>query len=80
MRTIETNVNGTQLVLEAATKKKKLVFTVSTSEVYGKSEGSLPRGRRPGAGTDQQVPLELCGVKALDEFLALAYWRESGSQ
>jgi UDP-glucose 4-epimerase len=38
VRTIETNVNGTQLVLEAATKKKKLVFTVSTSEVYGKSE------------------------------------------
>ncbi|MFI5072981.1 MAG: GDP-mannose 4,6-dehydratase, partial [Terriglobales bacterium] len=38
VRTIETNVNGTQMVLEAATKKKKLVFTASTSEVYGKSD------------------------------------------
>ena len=38
VRTIETNVYGTQLVLEAACRKKKLVFVASTSEVYGKSE------------------------------------------
>src|ERR1700678_844430 len=38
VRTIETNVHGTQNVLEAASKKKKLVFTASTSEVYGKSD------------------------------------------
>ena len=38
VRTIETNVAGTQLVLDAAAKKKKLVFTASTSEVYGKSD------------------------------------------
>jgi len=37
VRTIETNVNGTQLVLEAASKKKKLVLLASTSEVYGKN-------------------------------------------
>src|ERR1700740_2734725 len=37
VRTIETNVNGTQLILEAACKKKKLVLTASTSEVYGKN-------------------------------------------
>src|SRR4029077_7106299 len=37
VRSIETNVNGTQMVLEAACKKKKLVFTASTSEVYCKS-------------------------------------------
>jgi len=37
VRTIETNVNGTQLILEAASKKKKLVVAASTSEVYGKS-------------------------------------------
>src|SRR5205823_9858030 len=34
VRTIETNVNGTQLILEAACKKRKLVLTASTSEVY----------------------------------------------
>jgi UDP-glucose 4-epimerase len=37
VHTIETNVNGTELVLQAASKKKKLVFVASTSEVYGKS-------------------------------------------
>ena len=37
VRTIETNVNGTQLVLDAACKKRKLVFAASTSEVYGKN-------------------------------------------
>src|SRR5207245_10957011 len=37
VKTIETNVNGTQRILEAACKKKKLVLTASTSEVYGKN-------------------------------------------
>jgi len=37
VRTIETNVNGTQRILEAACKKRKLVLTASTSEVYGKN-------------------------------------------
>ena len=37
VKTIETNVNGTQLILEAACKKRKLVLNASTSEVYGKS-------------------------------------------
>ena len=44
VRTIETNVNGTQMVLEAACRKRKLVFTASTSEVYGKS---IPRAGDP---------------------------------
>ena len=37
VRTIETNVHGTELVLTHADKKKKLVVLASTSEVYGKS-------------------------------------------
>jgi len=37
VRTIETNVKGTELVLECAAKKKKRVFVASTSEVYGKN-------------------------------------------
>ena len=77
VRTIETNVYGTQLVLEAACKKKKLVFAASTSEVYGKSEkvpfhedddlvmGATTKGRWAYAAS-----------KALDEFLALSYWKE----
>ena len=41
VRTIETNVHGTHYVLDAASKKKKLVFNASTSEVYGKTTGCL---------------------------------------
>ena len=37
VRTIETNVHGTEVVLKVANKKKKLVLIASTSEVYGKS-------------------------------------------
>ena len=77
VRTLETNVYGTQLVLEAASKKKKLVFTASTSEVYGKSQkvpfcedadlvlGPTTKGRWSYAAS-----------KAVDEFLALSYWKE----
>ncbi len=77
VRTLETNVYGTQLVLDAASKKKKLVVTASTSEVYGKSEkvpftedadlvlGPTTKGRWSYAAS-----------KALDEFLALSYWKE----
>src|SRR5579875_1253009 len=77
VRTLETNVYGTQLVLDAASKKKKLVFTASTSEVYGKSEkvpfredadlvlGPTTKGRWSYAAS-----------KALDEFLTLSYWKE----
>ncbi|HEV1994644.1 MAG TPA: GDP-mannose 4,6-dehydratase [Candidatus Acidoferrum sp.] len=77
VRTIETNVNGTQLILEAACKKRKLVVAASTSEVYGKSThvpfredadlvlGPTTKGRWSYAAS-----------KALDEFLALAYWKE----
>ena len=77
VRTLETNVAGTQMVLDAAAKKKKLVFTASTSEVYGKSDrvpfredadlvlGPTTKGRWSYAAS-----------KALDEFLALSYWKE----
>jgi UDP-glucose 4-epimerase len=77
VRTIETNVNGTQLVLEAATKKKKLVFTVSTSEVYGKSE-KVPFHEDADLvlGPTSKCRWSYAASKALDEFLALAYWRE----
>ena len=75
--TIETNVHGTEVVLKHANKKKKLVVLASTSEVYGKSEdipfredsdlvlGPTPKHRWAYA----------CS-KAIDEFLALAYWKE----
>jgi UDP-glucose 4-epimerase len=77
VNTIETNVHGTEMVLKLANKKKKKVLIASTSEVYGKSEdvpfredadlvmGATTKGRWSYA----------CS-KAIDEFLALAYWKE----
>jgi nucleoside-diphosphate-sugar epimerase len=77
VRTIETNVNGTQLVLEAACKKHKLVFTASTSEVYGKSV-NLPFGEDADLvlGPTSKGRWSYAASKALDEFLALSYWKE----
>jgi UDP-glucose 4-epimerase len=77
VRTIETNVHCTEIVLEQAAKKRRPVFIASTSEVYGKSTavpfredgdivmGATTRGRWAYA----------CS-KALDEFLAAAYYQE----
>lgn len=77
VRTIETNVNGTQMVLEAAVRKRKLVFVASTSEVYGKNI-NLPF-REDGdlvLGPTTKGRWSYAASKALDEFLALSYWKE----
>ena len=77
VRTIETNVRGTEVILAAANKKKKRVLVASTSEVYGLSDqvpfredGNLVMG-----ATTKGRWSYACS-KAIDEFLALAYWRE----
>ena len=77
VRTIETNVNGTQHVLEAASKKRKLVLTASTSEVYGKNT-NVPFHEDADLvlGPTTKGRWSYAASKALDEFLALAYWRE----
>ena len=77
VRTIETNVNGTQLVLEAANKKRKLVFAASTSEVYGKSV-QVPFTEEADLvlGPTSKGRWSYAASKALDEFLALSYWKE----
>ena len=77
VRTIETNVKGTELVLEAAAKKKKLVFIASTSEVYGKNN-KIPFCEHDDIilGPTVKSRWSYATSKALDEFLALAYWKE----
>jgi len=77
VRTIETNVNGTQLILEAACKKKKLVLTASTSEVYGKNVNVPFREDADLVlGPTTKGRWSYAASKALDEFLALSYWKE----
>jgi UDP-glucose 4-epimerase len=77
VRTIETNVNGTQLVLEAASKKKKLVLLASTSEVYGKNtQVPFREDADLVLGPTTKGRWSYAASKALDEFLAIAYWKE----
>jgi UDP-glucose 4-epimerase len=79
VRTIETNVHCTELLLEAAAKKKRPVFIASTSEVYGKS-AAVPF-RESGdlvMGATTRGRWSYACSKALDEFLAIAYRREKG--
>ena len=77
VRTIATNVHGTQNVLDAASKKKKLVFAASTSEVYGKSD-KVPFHEDADLvlGPTSKGRWSYAASKALDEFLALSYWKE----
>lgn len=77
VRTIETNVHCTEVVLAQASKKRKPVLVASTSEVYGKStalpfheDGDIVMG-----ATTKGRWAYACS-KAIDEFLAVAYWQE----
>ena len=77
VHTIETNVHGTEVVLKHANKKKKKVIIASTSEVYGKNldvpfreDADLVMG-----ATVKHRWAYACS-KAIDEFLALAYYKE----
>jgi UDP-glucose 4-epimerase len=77
VRTIETNVGCTERVLAAACKKRKKVLVASTSEVYGKS-AAVPF-REDGdlvLGATTRGRWSYACSKAIDEFLAIAYWRE----
>ena len=77
VNTIETNIRGTDIILSLASKKRKRVLITSTSEVYGKRE------RVPFKEDDDLVMgptskgrWSYSCSKAIDEFLALAYWKE----
>jgi UDP-glucose 4-epimerase len=79
VQAIETNVHCTEVVLAHADAQRKPVLIASTSEVYGKSE-SLPF-REDGdlqLGATSKARWAYACSKAVDEFLAMAYWRERG--
>jgi nucleoside-diphosphate-sugar epimerase len=77
VHTIETNVHGTEVVLKHAAKKKKLVLLASTSEVYGKSvEVPFTEDADLVLGPTGKHRWAYACSKMIDEFLALAYWKE----
>jgi len=77
VHTIETNVHGTETVLRQAAREKKLVVVASTSEVYGKST-VLPFREDADLvlGPPDKTRWGYAASKLIDEFLALAYWKE----
>jgi UDP-glucose 4-epimerase len=77
VQTIETNVRGSELVLSLAAKKNKPLLITSTSEVYGKST-RFPFNERDDVvlGSTYNSRWSYACSKMIDEFLALAYWRE----
>ncbi len=79
IHTIETNVRGTDIVLETARRYRKKVMVASTSEIYGKSN-KAPFNEDDDSiiGATTKSRWSYAASKALDEFLALAYYKETG--
>jgi len=77
LRSLENNIRGTELVLKLADKKKRPVLIASSSEVYGKN-GKVPFSEIDNRvyGSAYNYRWGYAFSKAIDEFLALAYWRE----
>src|SRR5260370_22596797 len=78
-RTMETNIRGTEVMLELAAKKKKRILITSTSEVYGK-RNNVPFREDDDLvlGPPDKGRWSYACSKAIDEFLAVAYWKEKG--
>ena len=74
---LRTNIGGTENVLELANKYKKKVLLASTSEIYGKSN-NVPFKEEDDRllGSTHITRWSYSSAKAIDEFLALAYYRE----
>jgi len=79
VRTIMTNIRGTEVVLSNASRYRRRVLLVSTSEVYGKSDRpTFSENDDRVMGPTSANRWSYATTKAVDEFLALAYWRERG--
>lgn len=77
VRTIETNINATEIILKLASEQNKAILITSTSEVYGKS----PREKFNEEddlvlGPTSRARWAYAASKIIDEFLALAYYQE----
>jgi len=76
-RTMETNIRGTEVVLNLAAKQRKRVLVASTSEVYGK-RSHVPFKEEDDLilGPPNKARWSYACSKLIDEFLAIAYWNE----
>lgn len=77
LASIQTNIRGTEVVLDAANRYKRMALLASTSEVYGKNaQGALAEDDDRVVGSTAVSRWLYATTKACDEFLALAYHRE----
>lgn len=79
VHTIETNIGGTEVVLNVTNKFGKKILIASSSEVYGKNE-SIPFGEDDDIvlGSTTLSRWSYACSKAIDEFLGFAFWQQYG--
>ena len=81
LRSLITNIRGTEIVLDAAALGECRVLVASTSEIYGKNAtGPLSEGSDRILGSPFVARWSYSEAKAVDEILAHAYWRERGTE
>ncbi|WP_432862898.1 NAD-dependent epimerase/dehydratase family protein [Microbispora rosea] len=79
LRSLTTNIRGSEIVIEAAHRYRRKILVTSTSEIYGKnSTGALPEGADRILGSPDVVRWAYSTAKAVEEILANAYHRERG--
>ncbi len=77
IKTLETNVFGTDIILKAASRYRKKILIASSSEVYGRSNQKFFNEEDDCLiGAPHKLRWAYAVSKAMDEFLAMAYWRE----
>jgi len=79
LRAILTNIRGAEVVLEQASRFRKKAVVFSTSEVYGKGNGyPLRESDDRVLGPTEVTRWNYATSKAVDEYLAFAYWQQKG--
>lgn len=76
LRSLRTNIRGTEIVLDAVHRYRRTAFIASTSEVYGKNSGTMHESADRVLGPSSIARWSYSASKAIDEHLAMAFWRE----
>ena len=76
LRSLRTNIRGTEIVFDAVHRYRRTAFLASTSEVYGKNSGKMHEQADRVLGPSSIARWSYSASKAIDEHLAMAYWRE----
>jgi UDP-glucose 4-epimerase len=79
LKSLQTNLKGSEIVLEAVDKHKKPILLASTSEIYGKNTSdALGEEDDRILGSPLKVRWSYSEAKAIEEVLAYSYWHSEG--